>query len=150
MFTMQALNRATRAALVRNADRQAPVQEALLERSRPGEQDRSSVFARFGTIVSLRPKAAGEAPEAPNATCLRARRWFSLALDGELPDSDQAALFDHLIMTHVGNCAACVSFQALAGGSTALLRDTPPEPPQLPIGALAADPAPEQAAVAAE
>jgi len=149
MFNIEALSRAKRVALVRNADRHAPVQEALRERGGPGEQDRFSVFARFATMLSLRPKIAGGGPEAPSASCLRARRWFSLALDGELPDSDQAALFDHVFMTHVEGCAACSSFEALAGGSTALLRDTLREPPQLPIGVLAADPAPEQPTMAA-
>jgi hypothetical protein len=57
---------------------------------------------------------------------------------------------DHLFMTHIENCAACSSFQALVGASTALLRETPTEKPQLPIGVVAADAtAPEQPEVAA-
>jgi hypothetical protein len=150
MFNIEALSRAKHAALVRNADRQAPVQEALLERSRLAGQDRFSVFARFAAMLSLRPKVTEEAAEAPSSACLRARRWFSLSLDGELAESDQAALMDHLFMTHIENCTACSSFQAVAGASTALLRETPPETPPLPIGVLAADAtAPEQPGVAA-
>jgi|SRR5581483_2253858 len=147
MFTIEALSRAKHAALARNADRQAPVQEALLERSRLGKPDRFSVFARFATMLSLRPKVAGEASETTSAVCLRARRWFSLSLDGELADSNQAALLDHQFMTHIENCAACSSSQAVVAASTALLRRTPTEKPPFPIGIVAGDAtAPEVAA----
>ena len=100
---------------------------------------RVSVFARFATMLSLRPNVAGEAAEPPSTACLRVRRWLSLCLDGELADSDQAALIDHLFMRHIESCAACSSFETLAGASTALLRETPLAPHQLPIGVAAAD-----------
>jgi hypothetical protein len=138
MFDIEAVTRAKHAAVARNARKQAPIQEALLERSRLREQDRFSVFARFATMLSLRPKGA-EAPEAPSAACMRARRWFSLSLDGELPDSDQTPLMDHLFMTHIENCTACSSFQALTRTSTAALRDTAPERPQRPLSTVSGD-----------
>ena len=93
--------------------------EALLERGQLEKRGGLRFFARFVPAFGRRTKITGEAVEALGAACARARRRVSLSLDGQLADPEQALLAGHL-----ENCAACSSFQALSGASTAMLRGT--------------------------
>ncbi len=64
----------------------------------------------------------------PPSACIRARKWISLALDGELSD------FERFLMTdHVGRCADCAAFESDAREFTAQVRSTPLEQLSVPM-----------------
>jgi hypothetical protein len=62
--------------------------------------------------------------------CEGARRWASLALDGELSQVEQA-----LLRAHVGRCVACAVFSHDLDGLTRELRAAPRTQPRLSVPA---------------
>jgi len=62
--------------------------------------------------------------------CEHARRWASLALDGELSQVEEA-----LLRAHVGRCADCAEFARDLDGLTQELRAAPPQRPRRSIPA---------------
>jgi predicted anti-sigma-YlaC factor YlaD len=62
------------------------------------------------------------------SSCVRARKWISLALDGELSDFERFLMKDH-----VGRCADCSAFESDAREFTAQVRSTPLEQLTVPV-----------------
>jgi predicted anti-sigma-YlaC factor YlaD len=66
--------------------------------------------------------------QIPLDSCDRIRELFSVSLDGELAELDQARL-----QAHLGSCAGCRSYASTAAAAARLVRMTPLEEPSFQI-----------------